>query len=257
MTSQLYGNQFYADQSASSERSASVVMSLVWKEFGPFKSVVDVGGGVGTWLKAAASCGASITTLIEGPWVKDQRLVWEPNASLFQDLENSLPNVGKHDLAMCLEVAEHLSPNRANGLVKDLVSLSDTILFSAAIPGQTGTGHINERWLSYWVDMFLAHGYGLHDTLRSQMWADTRVEWWYRQNVVVFRTSADHTRKCVDSIVDIVHPEALLMYSGVTKSSSNNKSFSNVVIGNRTRRSMMRYVLNAFKQAARRVIRVS
>lgn len=251
MASQLYGNQFYADQSASSERSASVVMSLVWKEFGPFKSVVDVGGGVGTWLKAAADCGANVTTLIEGPWVKNQRLVWEPSSSHFQDLENPVPNVGKHDLAMCLEVAEHVSPNRANGLVRDLVSLSDTILFSAAIPGQTGTGHINERWLSFWVDIFLAHGCALHDTLRSQVWTDRRVEWWYRQNVVVFRKSADHARKFTNPMVDVVHPEALLMYGDVIKTPSNKEGSPSVFIRNRTRRSMMRYVPKAVKRVAR------
>jgi hypothetical protein len=50
-----------------------------------------------------------------------------------------------------LEVAEHLQPKRSASFVADLVALAPAVLFSAAIPGQPGTDHINPRWQDEWA----------------------------------------------------------------------------------------------------------
>lgn len=55
----------------------------------------------------------------------------------------------RFDLAMTIEVAEHLTPVRADSFVEDLTRLSDVVLFSAAIPAQGGINHVNEQWQSY------------------------------------------------------------------------------------------------------------
>ena len=65
----------------------------------------------------------------------------------------------KYDLAISLEVAEHLSPSRSCGFIDDLTNLSDVVLFSAAIPMQGGTNHINEQPISYWANLFLERGF--------------------------------------------------------------------------------------------------
>jgi hypothetical protein len=106
------------------------------------------------------------------------------------DLNQEFPSLRRtFDLCLCLEVAEHLKPNRAEGLVKFLCSLSDRVLFSAAIPLQGGVGHVNERWQSYWAELFKRHGFG---AARRQ--PDIRdcseVELWYRQNVVLYERGA-------------------------------------------------------------------
>ncbi|MCA9789386.1 MAG: hypothetical protein KC462_06410, partial [Cyanobacteria bacterium HKST-UBA05] len=54
------------------------------------------------------------------------------------------------DLAMCVEIAEHI-PNRCSRqLVKTLTKASDTVFFTAAPPGQGGVGHINEQPQAFW-----------------------------------------------------------------------------------------------------------
>jgi hypothetical protein len=107
-----------------------------------------------------------------------------------------------------MEVAEHLPEARAEGLVGDLVRLAPVVLFSAAIPGQGGTGHINEQYLSYWVNHFAARDYVLLDFIRPSLWNDERCDWWYRQNVVLFAHKDDPiSRLKVRSGIDYVHPQ--------------------------------------------------
>lgn len=72
----------------------------------------------------------------------------------------------RFELAMSLEVGEHLSPNRADGFVDDLVGLADAVLWSAATPGQGGYGHINEQPHAYWAERFEDRGYACSNVLR-------------------------------------------------------------------------------------------
>lgn len=78
-----------------------------------------------------------------------------------------------------------LKPGRA-GLVADLVSLAPVVLFSAAVPGQGGTGHINEQWPEYWAALFQSHGYECLDCIRPKIWRESRVDAWYKQNLLLF-----------------------------------------------------------------------
>ena len=56
-------------------------------------------------------------------------------------------------------MAEHLDPSRAISFVHELTELSDAILFSSAVPLQGGYHHINEKEMTYWVDLFKNEGY--------------------------------------------------------------------------------------------------
>src|SRR4029077_8076010 len=109
----------------------------------------------------------------------------------------------RFDLAISVEVAEHLPFFRAETFVADLVRLSDLILFSAALPFQGGTDHINEQWLEFWAILFRQHGYVSCDFLRQRIWANPEVEFWYAQNIVVFcRRSIAEGAFPADSIAD-------------------------------------------------------
>ena len=67
----------------------------------------------------------------------------------------------------------------------NLTSFSDVILFSAAIPGQGGTHHVNEQWPSYWIEKFAARGYVPVDCIRPFIWADSSIRTDYRQNLIM------------------------------------------------------------------------
>lgn len=65
---------------------------------------------------------------------------------------------GPFDLAVCLEVAEHVPAEFAPRLVEFLAGLAPTIIFSAAPPGHGGHSHINEQPPSYWDALYAKHG---------------------------------------------------------------------------------------------------
>jgi hypothetical protein len=68
------------------------------------------------------------------------------------------------------------------------------VLFSAAIPFQGGTHHLNEQWPDYWAALFKNHDYVPIDCIRRGIWGNQQVEWYYAQNVLLF-ASADRVRE--------------------------------------------------------------
>jgi hypothetical protein len=90
------------------------------------------------------------------------------------------------DIAISIEVAEHLPENRGVSFVEDLTRLAPVVLFSAAIPRQGGTDHINERWQSYWAAIFANRGFVTCDVLRPLLWNNPNIARWYRQNMLLF-----------------------------------------------------------------------
>lgn len=173
-----YDRGFYDTIRAGTRSSAAVVAPIVYDIVHP-GSVIDVGCGEGWWASAFAECGASRVLGVDGGYVADRRVDFTP-----ADLNDPLPELGRFDLAVSLEVAEHLSPSRAAGFVADLCDLAPVVLFSAAVPGQGGTGHINEQWPGYWADLFAGNGYRVSGAIRWRIWNDDRVENWYRQNLL-------------------------------------------------------------------------
>ena len=102
------------------------------------------------------------------------------------DLEKKISPKSKYDLAISLEVAEHLSKDRAESFVHDLCGFSDVVLFSGATIGQGGDEHINEQRLSYWKNLFEEEDYCCLDIIRGLIWNDNDIPFWYRQNIVIF-----------------------------------------------------------------------
>lgn len=96
------------------------------------------------------------------------------------------------DLVLCWEVAEHLPPAAADQLVDTLATYAapaGTLVFTAAYPGQGGTGHVNEQPPQYWRDSLVAAGFTpvQHGPLRDTWTAVCGWCQWYPQNLQVFR----------------------------------------------------------------------
>ncbi len=88
---------------------AKEIVPIVIELFHP-KSVVDIGCGTGALLKEFKSEGIQITG-IDGKWCNKQILFGNINENEFieSDLEKPINSQIKADVAICLEVAEHLS----------------------------------------------------------------------------------------------------------------------------------------------------
>lgn len=179
-----YSNKYYERLKEDSASSAKVMVPIIMHLFHP-SSVVDVGCGSGTWARAYSDAGARIIG-VDGFEVSTEQLLIPSDRFERRDLSKSLELGKRFDLANCLEVAEHLDESRAAGFVVDLCNLSDVIVFSAAVPGQGGTHHVNEQWPSYWIQKFESEGYVPLDCLRNQVWQNPNVAWWYVQNAFAF-----------------------------------------------------------------------
>ncbi|MEM9857633.1 MAG: methyltransferase domain-containing protein [Bacteroidota bacterium] len=180
-----YKSKFYEARHSNTLYSAETIISLIKDLISP-RSVVDVGCGVGTWLKVFQDSGIDEILGIEGEWVNTNDLVINKDNFLKTNLEDKLRVDKKYDLAMTLEVAEHISLESADQFVANLVTLAPVILFSAAIPLQGGKHHVNEQWPDYWKEKFAKHNYVIIDCIRPHVWNDEKIEMWYAQNTFVY-----------------------------------------------------------------------
>lgn len=180
-----YSDQFYRDLETTALPSARRIVPILFDLIAP-KSVVDFGCGDGSWLSIFREHGASRILGFDGNWV-DERLLRIPLSDFNRaELDHPITADGRFDLAMSLEVAEHLPESRAAGFVSELTARAPVVLFSAAIPEQGGLHHVNERWPLYWANLFAAHRFRALDILRWRIWSDPQVTWWYKQNLLLF-----------------------------------------------------------------------
>lgn len=152
----VYNYQFYLENQREGLLHAKWFMPLLLKTF-DFRSIVDVGCGTGHFLKWCVDNGISDHLGIEGSkFAYRNSLV--PRVSL-SDLRYPFEYSRRFDLALSIEVAEHLEEEYADTFVDTLCALSDTVVLTAAVPGQGGHHHENEQPHQYWVDKFMDRGY--------------------------------------------------------------------------------------------------
>src|SRR4029079_13889229 len=123
----------YERHQSGSGSSAEVVAPLVVGWVRP-KSVVDVGGGVGPGAAAFLRRGVEDVVGVDGSPVPKDLLQIPADRFLVRDLSKPLDLGRTFDLALALEVAEHLPASAAGTLVTSLTALAPVVLFSAAIP---------------------------------------------------------------------------------------------------------------------------
>jgi SAM-dependent methyltransferase len=180
------------------------------------RSVVDVGCGPGSWLEAFMERGIDDVLGVEGAWL-DTSVLRIPSDNLkIHDVTRPLKLDRQFDLALSLEVGEHLPEVAAGQLVATLTSLAPVVVFSAAAPLQGGTHHVNERWPGYWAELFSAHGFRAVDSLRPRIWLDDEIAWYYRQNMFLavredqlgrYQALRDDLDRTQGHVLPLVHPE--------------------------------------------------
>jgi SAM-dependent methyltransferase len=209
---EAYTTEFYQWLSVRSEQSAKVIVPLFLRYF-EIASVVDIGCGIGTWLKVFSENNVSEIKGVDGPHIDTTMLMINNNAFATANLAEPFVVDRRYDLAVSLEVAEHLPEERAASFVKDLTDLASVVLFSAAVPGQPGVEHINAQWQDYWRTIFHEHGYVPLDIVRPAIWGRPDVDYWYQQNTMVYCHETIITDRpdlhCVSQNVslNVVHPD--------------------------------------------------
>ena len=204
-----YDREFFAEASAGSASSAAEVVPEVIRLTSPL-SVIDLGGGTGEWLAEFRKRGIADVVGVDGPWVERATLKIPQALFLAHDLRTTLSLNRTFDLAVSLETAEHLPPERADGFVADLTALAPMVLFSAAVPGQGGIDHLNEQWPEYWATRFREHSYVALDVLRMKFWENRKIKGWYRRNMILYvrRPLAEESPALRPLL--LIQPEAVL-----------------------------------------------
>ena len=180
-----YSQLFFDYIEIGSRRSAGELIPHMQRLLPEARSVLDVGCGRGAWLAVWAEQGFAVTG-VDGEYARTDKLLIDDQAFVAHDLTVPFDLGKRFDLVQSLEVAEHLPPSCAASFVATLVRHGDIVLFSAAVPGQGGLHHINERPYEDWRDLFAAHGYVLCDALRPLLQGNVAVEPWYRYNTLLF-----------------------------------------------------------------------
>jgi SAM-dependent methyltransferase len=152
------------------------------------RTAIDVGCGTGLVLTRLKERGVEVTG-IEGSRHAIE-LSGLGDRVVKANLERDIPRLGTFDVCFCIEVAEHLPGRSASPLVEALTGLSDTVVFTAALPGQGGSHHVNEQPQSYWEERFAARGFRRdadgESALRDGIARVTEPVWMH-QNLMLFR----------------------------------------------------------------------
>lgn len=185
----IYDDFFFDNTKRLEQDSAKMFADIVLRHFS-FSSVIDIGCGIGIYLREFEKNGKEILGYDGAPAAIKKSLVGDKIK--LHDLSTPLILDKKFDLCLSIEVAEHLPPEAADTFVNTLVNLSDTIIFTAAIPGQADRelGHINEQPHEYWIEKFEVRGFVFNKELSAQLRQEMKergVIWWIVNNLMIFR----------------------------------------------------------------------
>ena len=126
----------------------------------------------------------------DADWILRDNLLIDRSMFTAVDLSNpALIPKYECDVAFSIEVGEHLPPECSRPLVKRLTESAPIVIFSAAVPGQRGFGHINPHWQSYWAQIFDSLGYKPFDIFRPNLAASKGMPFWFKQNMFLYASA--------------------------------------------------------------------
>jgi SAM-dependent methyltransferase len=164
-----YRPSFFRNKNRGTEHYNTKLASAILELFHP-RSVIDFGCGSAGVLASLQARGVNVMGL-EGTENCIPALQIDASRVLIADLRTVVSLPKKFDLAFSFEVAEHIEEEFASTFVDNLCRASDTILISAAPPGQDGWGHINCQPKQYWIDRFTGREF-IFDQKRMRLFQD-------------------------------------------------------------------------------------
>ncbi len=178
------------------------IASVIFELYHP-TTVVEFGCGPGHLSKELAKLGVQITA-VDGyskPKFEDLSVEFSPlNLNDSAAIANYF--VDKHfDLAISLEVAEHLQPEASATLIEWLTKVAPVVIFAAAVPGQGGHGHINLRPRENWHKEFTQYNFVAADRIREKLRPYSNVAVWYRHNIVDYVHVQHPQVPCLNDVI--------------------------------------------------------
>ncbi len=129
------------------------------------KSVLDLGCGAGFWLDAFARAGIGDVQGVEAPEFLQTAGATRHASVLGADLGRFRAS-RRFDACLCIGVVQRLPRETGEAVLRAAADASDTIVFSAPVPGIGLPGHITERPPARWYEFLWELGFAAHDEIR-------------------------------------------------------------------------------------------
>lgn len=177
-------------------KDGPIVVACVMDEFPHVRTAADCGCGMGHYSKAFQDRGVRVIACEYSKKNRDRTARLGVRCEPF-DVGVSTATLpgGPFDVAISIEVAEHIPPALAGRFVEFMSNQSDLLVLSAAQPGQGGAGHVNEQPKAYWIEKFAARGYRLDEAATSSFvrrLKERDAAWFLLNNAMILRRDAGH-----------------------------------------------------------------
>lgn len=154
-----------------------------------YQSLADYGAGLGGFAMHFKKNGVADVHCYDG-----NAEIVESSHGLCQQVDLGLeqPHLSKVDLTMSLEVGEHIPAKHETTFLTNLCTASkQAIVLSWALPGQGGTGHVNEQSSEYIIGQVENLGFGFkldrnHTEDLRRAAAQCPKHWYFMHDTLVF-----------------------------------------------------------------------
>jgi hypothetical protein len=157
------------------------------------KTLIDIGSGLGIWSKIFTDTFPNIDLAIAIDLERHKGEILDELEGRrgFEFIEHNLESLQRlpgdnFDLAICVEVLEHVSPEAAQIVFDEFAAKCSFVIFGAAIKGQGGTHHINEQSFQFWTNEMLRRGLVPLDVVRPQLADRKDVPGYYKYNIILW-----------------------------------------------------------------------
>lgn len=182
-----YDADFFTEGNEFKTTSAAKVAEIIAEHF-TFNSLFDIGCGMGIFTEQFHTLGKEVLGCdlsVDGLALSSKEFT-----IFLADVTKPVLLNRKYDMALCFEVAEHIPKKNSRQLVRNCTANADTVIFTAAPPGQPGVGHINGQPYEFWIDLFTEQGFmyqkQLTEKIREQM-KNEKVVFWIANNFMCFQ----------------------------------------------------------------------
>ncbi len=183
----LYDREFFEWHKTHVHESSMRCMDWYIDKYAP-RNVADFGCGVGSYLQAAADR----NLLVRGFEISKEAQAFT-SMYIRRDIEYKDCTepiwIGRYECVISFETAEHIEPEGTDQFILNLVNATGkTLLFTAAPPGQEGTGHINCREREFWITEigeFLTYNEAMTREIGTA-WGKLGAPWYIVKNLLVF-----------------------------------------------------------------------
>jgi len=184
----IYKDKYYEKRKKDPWRSESNHIGEVLNERYKPESVIDFGCAIGTHLEPFYNKGVKIKGIEGNKYAIENSVV--PSRYVVQhDLRDPFEPSDYYDLALSIEVAEHIPEEFSDIYADTIADSAERIVMTAAPPGQGGTHHVNEQTLEYWIQKFENRGFKFdqNETNKVASLFDVDNSTWMENNLLIFK----------------------------------------------------------------------